>query len=975
MKGQLWTDLDRFLYELHRDRQFEIFTCSDQKEHTSPVCYVAFQCDGDNLEFNATLEKINDQGKGIWFTANSMKNGKRKIEFITSYNAIALDLDCGKEGQNREDIEKSKKKNLSLLLNLQLIPTVIVETKNGLQPYWFLLPDEVTDNETHNSIQRMMQTKLRADPNAIGGERLYRLPGYYHCKDINDKFLCKIVHQNYSKRYTLIELVHKFGGQRKLRDLRKKSAGKKYHSKPITLAEFKHPGDVSDIAIGCRAVQAIELDKSPSHIARLALLTIYANLGKAGIEYFRKIAMGWNDYNEDMTEYMIGHAVKQGYKPMTCQYLMENGICPGKCANIMDKHSPIAFYYHPMPSLPCRFENRTLIDVDAIPVQSYHVQIQERLKKTFINNYHQTISNSHNEIFLRAASVMSFRPPDEKPIVISFIPGGGKTTFIVQYLRFMTSYDAGFGAVLVVERQESIKEIAREINLRWFCGTDSFQYEIETAYPMLGYHANDCIKRYKTYKPSQCKTCDVRYDECRVKYNFTRQKHFPIVVISHARLFEMSDRDDALDSLRHWEEWIQIGPDQYEKRKHQRRLLILDEKPKLIDNVSTDNTMWDNLLSDASLYTPSQYAEVEAAVAKVRNQYYKPDEYDIVAPIDEKFHWSKDFIEAWKDDYLGDNPEYPELLKRIISEGGLYNRNDNAISLTHYNNTYWGDYNAVIFDGSAMTDPDYRSDRFIFWNVPHLRPYNNLILNVCMEQNLSKAYYQEHPGFIEKFCRDINDIADDDMTYVVAYKGFEEEFHSRLKDNNKIKLEHWGNTKGRNDLAECKNIVCAGLLHKGEPYYHSKDIAINGARANDRSFNCVTTGKVRRFVDLDTESTKVYEFLTELIQDIFRTALRNHYQDNEINVYLCTRDVNLVNLLSAFFNGCVVNRDWKPSALHGSRDTFREFASTKRDEHRTNAKLIRAYLDEGNSLTTDDIVDVIGISIDDAGKILRRIKG
>jgi hypothetical protein len=79
----------------------------------------------------------------------------------------------------------------------------------------------------------------------------------------------------------------------------------------------------------------------------------------------------------------------------------------------------------------------------------------------------------------------------------------------------------------------------------------------------------------------------------------------------------MSDRDDALDSLRHWEEWIQIGPDQYEKRKHQRRLLILDEKPKLIDNVSTDNTMWDNLLSDASLYTPSQYAEVEAAVDKV----------------------------------------------------------------------------------------------------------------------------------------------------------------------------------------------------------------------------------------------------------------------------------------------------------------------------------------------------------------------
>ena len=210
------------------------------------------------------------------------------------------------------------------------------------------------------------------------------------------------------------------------------------------------------------------------------------------------------------------------------------------------------------------------------------------------------------------------------------------------------------------------------------------------------------------------------------------------------------------------------------------------------------------------------------------------------------------------------------------------------MSLTHYNNTYWGDYNTVIFDGTAMTDPDYRDDRFVFCDVPHLRPYNNLTINVCMEQNLSKTFYQKHPDFVGMFCEDIIDVSDTGMTYVVAYKGYEAEFESYLQNGNDVKLEHWGNTKGRNDIISCKNIVCAGLLHKGETYYHSKDIAVHGTREAERSFNCVTTGKVRRFVDLNTESTKVYDFLTELIQDIFRTGLRNHYDDDEINVYLCT---------------------------------------------------------------------------------------
>jgi len=974
LKGLLPDDTSKFLEELHQVRDFEIFTAIEsQVENGASIrtyqVSIDYQGNGDHIQ----LPDLDADRRGIWFTANSMHYGKRKIEFISSFNAMALDMDAGKEGDDRELIERGKREKNRLLQNLQLPPTVIVETKNGLQAYWLLYSDEIKDNAEYVSLQQMMCKKLGGDPGAIGGERLYRLPGFNHWKNPDEPFMVRIVHTDYSKRYSLKELLHKYGGQKKHKKLAKKNVNLKYSGKPIELEKFDKDGDITNIAIACKAFERMEVNKAPSHRERLAMLSVYANLGRDGLEHFRSIALNWNDYNDAMTEYMIKHTVQRGYKPMTCQYMIQNGLCSGHCANIIDKHSPIAFYFNSTPTLPDRFKERQYLDAKALPMKIEYRKIQNKVEEK-LKEHEQSISNQHKEIFQTAAAIMSYRPPDEKPIVMPFIPGGGKTTFIIEYLRYMTSIDKNFGAVLVVERQDTIREIASQINGYIINGEKWTLFGTDIAYPMIGFAEWDCQMGHHFYKPSLCKTCNVPFNECRVKYNFTYQKRLPIVIISHARLFEMSDRDDALSSLRYWEESIQVGPDEFEKVKHPRRLLIMDEKPKLVDNVATDNNMWDEFIADVLQFTPDYANEVQKAVRLVRNNYAKADEYDIVPPVDEGFKWSKEFIEEWRDHYLGDHPEYPELLRRVITEGGLYSREANAVCLTHYSNTYWGDYNAVILDGTAMTDPDYRNDRFLFWDVPHLRPYHNLTIHVCMEQNLSKTYYKEHEEFIGQFCNDIKEIAKQGKTYLVAYKGYESEFEQRLRGNEEIRLEHWGNTKGRNDLKDCQNIVCAGLLHKGETYYHSKDIALYGVRDDERSFSSNTIGRVRRFTDLNTESTKVYEFITELIQDIFRTGLRNHYSDEEIHVYLCTRDPNLINLLQDFFTGCIVDRDWKPKALLGDREAFREFVKDYAGEYGTNAKLVKAFLAEGNDLITEDVAEVLQTNKHEAARMLRRIQ-
>ena len=110
MKGKLCNnDTDRLLEELHNDRKFEIFTALERKEHPGIITYTA-QNGGNRTTFHDTLQKLNEARRGIWFTINSMKHGKRKIEFIESFNAVGLDLDSGKEGENREAINKINKR-------------------------------------------------------------------------------------------------------------------------------------------------------------------------------------------------------------------------------------------------------------------------------------------------------------------------------------------------------------------------------------------------------------------------------------------------------------------------------------------------------------------------------------------------------------------------------------------------------------------------------------------------------------------------------------------------------------------------------------------------------------------------------------------------------------------------------------------------------------------------------------------------
>ncbi len=951
----------KLLTQLHDKEEFEIFAPYDQKENRKADRRL-YPCSVNTVDFEV-LKQRNTEKRAIWFTPNSMFKGKRSKLSVTRHNAITLDKDF--QG-TKEEIADLKKGYFQNLINLQLQPTVIIETKRGFQPMWFLQKGTITDNQQFETLQKMMQEKLGTDPQAIGAERVYRLPGFYHWKDVNDPFFIRLVHVDYTKRYTKDELIHKYGGKKKFTSVKKKHTTGRLSGKPVSIKEFKGNGDIKDIFKGCEVFGKLQSRKDPSHHERFALASTLINLGQDGFDHVCSIARNWNDYDKDYTAYQISQIISRGYLPVTCEWLIKNGICKGRCVNIKQNRRPLDFYHHPVKDLPERNGKRDYYPIANLPVTKDQQNITDEIVK-IMKNRNQTVGVTHKQALRDISRIMSAPVYNDKPIVIPAVPGIGKTTFIIAYIKHMLEHKPNYGAVIVVERQETIDEITKKINY-----DDATGWEKHHAYAMKGYSKDDCKKGYPVYRPSQCRKCAVSYQDCRVKYNFTEQQKYPIVVISHSRLFQMSDKNNLLSNLRKWKvsggQYVGTSIIDFETKWHKREMLLIDERPQLVENVPTDSRMLDTLLSDVQEYTSEYYSEVLKAVNSIRDCYALPSDFEQIEPLNPQFSWTTDFTEAWGADYLGDYPEYPGLVENIIREGGFYSRHDHTISTTHYSNIYWQDYSTFIYDGTASLDPDYKDDKFYFLNLPQLRPYTNLTINACMDQNLSKAFYTEHPDFVIKFSENIKEIAKSGNTYVACYKDYEEEYKKQLENVENISIEHYGSTKGANHLLDNVNIVCTGILNKGESYYLSKTIAITGAIS---SYQSTTEDRVRRFNDKNAESLKVYEMVTELVQEIFRTQLRNHSSDQKINVYLCSRDANLINVLGDNFPGCKVSRDWEPKALLNNRELFREFVEEHGDDYKTKTKLVRAFLDKGYSLNSNDICEVLGVNKDHAARYLK----
>lgn len=153
-------------------------------------------------------QKWNYDGYGIFFAVQSLKSDERKYTNLDAVRCIAIDIDSK---------EQSKEEIIQKVTSAPLLPTLIVESKNGYHVYWILRRDcwvQADDpQEISMSYKAFLQERFiprfGADKQACDVSRILRLPGFYHLKDPYYPFLVKAVFRS-NKMYSIDELKQAF---------------------------------------------------------------------------------------------------------------------------------------------------------------------------------------------------------------------------------------------------------------------------------------------------------------------------------------------------------------------------------------------------------------------------------------------------------------------------------------------------------------------------------------------------------------------------------------------------------------------------------------------------------------------------------------------------------------------------------------------------------------------------------------------
>ena len=187
-------------------------------------CYIADHNDQKPVLHSEILDlKRQDEGYGIFFSVNGFKDSKRVTENLICINGFYCDHDYPDKVNRTPDTIRQFKNELIQELadpDTGLLPTAMVETKNGLHTYWLLeAPIYLKDLNPeqigrllprYREIQEAILYRFDGDRNAKDVTRVLRVPETLHQKDPVDPFEIKLTFLNVEQKYKFSEIAQKF---------------------------------------------------------------------------------------------------------------------------------------------------------------------------------------------------------------------------------------------------------------------------------------------------------------------------------------------------------------------------------------------------------------------------------------------------------------------------------------------------------------------------------------------------------------------------------------------------------------------------------------------------------------------------------------------------------------------------------------------------------------------------------------------
>ncbi|MGD7025248.1 DNA-primase RepB domain-containing protein [Rossellomorea vietnamensis] len=196
-------DVKSFFANLHRNEKTMFRGMKTKGGKTTEIQDIK---DYFNEEVQNQLNSLNEEDYEIYFLVNS---GGYKADEITKFNAVFIDLDCGRDDDGnyftKDTTTEYKYEQIIKLQQYELEPTYIIETRNGLHAYWFI--EEGSTAEEFAECEKRLIQHFNADPVVKNPNRLLRVPGTKWCKDPRNKYPVRILEDNQT-RYKIKDIIN-----------------------------------------------------------------------------------------------------------------------------------------------------------------------------------------------------------------------------------------------------------------------------------------------------------------------------------------------------------------------------------------------------------------------------------------------------------------------------------------------------------------------------------------------------------------------------------------------------------------------------------------------------------------------------------------------------------------------------------------------------------------------------------------------
>ncbi|WP_339289145.1 hypothetical protein [Paenibacillus sp. FSL E2-0201] len=827
-----------------------------------------------NLSIPILIDEVENEKLGICLYLN----GSSKDEQVLGIRWHFVDMDEGAKQEQWSRIQKAK-----------LQPTMIYEGRAGYkllykikEAYWDIsTPDTIAKSISHfKNVQQQLVEFFGADGSVINPSNALRSPFASNYKEYPERVVTEtIVFFDPQNEYSQTEIIEAFPPVHKKHFVRKPISSRYSETEleqiiSMFISNLEMEGkefvDYGDrLAFQC----PVHGDNKPSAYMYKENLLVHCSSGSAGggceIENGKPLKwvaekLKWEDLIDVLND--MESVKEQKYLDLQLTDFIRPQVVP----LVEDFGAQRDIVIGVMELMSAQMERRNII-FDPTTRQV----IQSMTYYTAVNNVN--------------------------PICIPLPPGGGKSTWLQTYLKYLLKYDLfNAGAVIVVERIETAKQIVEELGLYEVLWNLDAPYwnERPAAYVMESAFSSEyCVKEPKEYTYGICRGCDERF-ACETFKKYDEQKKYPIVILSHSRLEMEGERLDTYAT------WYDIN-----RIEHPRRLLIIDEKPPLV--TITPLTLEDILHVEGQIRNMqehlNQFDGVISILEKVKDLFHQ-DEDDIKCILSMERDFSFDCHPIWNRHYHGTNPQLLKKVELLIRDGGNWSRQpdgSNTITVSSINSLQFDDYNVIILDGTAATDVDYQvmRDRIDILDIPKgYRTYSNATFHVA-ELSTTKTKLRKNNEILTELATHIKLISSENKVLVLCYKEFKELLSELLSDEvraGQVLINHFGNVKGSNEYQFCTAVVLVNILNKGEPYYASKFGLLNG-KSPSGIINPIRG--VRRNHNLEEEKIKLSDQLVSVIQDASRIALRIKDFNASVHVYICTKDRVLTKLVNEYFQG------------------------------------------------------------------------